>query len=281
MSELLTIQIGDGIILNSDEGYGLIEPLVGLDIPPYRTTSFNLSGQDGGVIPKQFFGMRPISISGRIYGETGSLYASRRIALQTALATKQPIDFTIITYDGRSYVITARVIDFQADITRVKQVGLFKIELLAPDPLIYDLTDGSGFSATLVKAVGGGYVTPYILPVEWEEGGVPTNVINTGDATVYPTITFTGGTGTNPKVTNVDTGEFMQINLTVSPSDILIVDMKARTVTLNGGNIRALVEDGSTFWGLVTGGNLLRLETDGGSDDLEGLVEWRPGYLGI
>ncbi len=281
MDGLMSIQIDDGITLNIDPGYYLQEPLSGLDIPPKRTTSFNYSGRDGGVVARQLYAMRPITVNGRIYGDTSTSYAEKRLALLSALSGKTPVTLTIVTYDGRSYQVEASVIDVQADIINIKQMCVFKIEFLCPDPLIYDQTNGASFEATLYKAIGGGYEFPYILPVEWDAGGVPTNVINSGEATVYPTITFTGGTGENPIVTNTDTGEFIQVNVNISPGDVLIIDMKNKTVMLNGGNIRSLVEDGSTFWGLEPGGNLLTLETDNGGDDLTGVVEWRPGYLGI
>lgn len=279
MSNILWVQIDDGIKLNSDEGYYLDEPLEGFDLPNIRTSSFDLSGRDGGIVARQFYGMRAITLTGRIWDYDGAALAARRRALQEAVA-KKSVTLRLFTYDGAVYQIECNVIDFKMPILRTPNLSGFKIELVAPDPLIYDYTEGSIFEAYLTKVTGSGYPTPYLLPIAWPAGGIPANIVNSGATTVYPVITLTN-IGSNPKITNVDAAEVIQYMGGIGTGDQLVIDMAKRTVTLNGSNVRALLSNSSTFWGLKPGDNLLKLESDGGADTVTGYITWRPGFWGI
>ncbi|MEF3114483.1 phage distal tail protein [Streptomyces chrestomyceticus] len=62
-------------------------------------------------------------------------------------------------------------------------------------------------------------------------------VPNDGDAHAHPLITFRGPV-TLPSLTNVDTGDRIEYDITLAPDDELLVDTAAGTVTLNGSASR-------------------------------------------
>lgn len=279
MANIFTIAIDDVLTLNEDEGFYLDAPIVGLDIPDIRTSAIDYSGRDGGEVTAQFFGVRNISIPGRIHASTSAELDARRKELQRAVQDKSFV-LTVKTYGGGLYQTAVNLISFSCDIVQNMNSATFKMEVRASDPLLYDVSTGAGLSVDISKEVGGGYTTPYILPVVWDAGSSPVNAENTGGIIVYPKITVSGS-ATNPKFINNTTGKFFQVNAVMSGSDELYIDMAEGIVLLNGSNLADSVVSGSEFWGLETGENLISLETDVALDDLSGVVEWQPGFLGV
>ena len=280
MSSIFLIEINNIITLNARGGNFFLDPPVeGLALPKVRNSSFNWSGKDGGLSPESYFGMRFITLKGRVRGDTPTELAENRLALQNALASKIA-NLIITTDDGRRLSIDTKLLDFDCDIIRTKEIAPFRMDLLAPDPLIYDLSSLDGNSVTIERNSSGGYVTPYILPVVWEAGTQPTNVINNGSKIIYPIITFTGE-GSNPELRNNTTGKYFGVDFNLSDGDEVVVDMLNRTILLNGGSVVSYKSSGSSWWGLEVGDNLCSLTTDAVDDTITAEVTWKTGYLGI
>ena len=129
------------------------------------------------------------------------------------------------------------------------------------------------------KAVGGGYITPYVLPVVWEVGTQP-NIINNVGAEALPQIIL-NGKWTNPVITNLTTNKFIKLNLTSAVGDKIIIDMRERTITLNGGSILPYRDSNSDWWGLVHGQNTIEVLSDSQTDTSEAIIRYREQYLGI
>jgi hypothetical protein len=281
--ELGITLIGNGltIALNSGlSGYFLDDSVDGFGFPNIRTSSGNYSGQPGGYVGKQLAGMRPISLSGRAYAtDVASVFELRR-NLVTALANFV-VSVLITTYDGRSYLVDANVTDFDMPLKDSMNFADFKIELLAPDPIIYDNTTGAELIVPLARMVYGGFSWPIEWPLVWGANSGPVTVTNNGTVFIQPKITLYD-VMTNPVLTNRTTGDvFTLAGLTTSPGDVVVIDMKKRSVTLNGGNIFARVAPSSRWWGLVVGPNDITLESGSGSDTVSGLLSYRSGVLGF
>ena len=126
----------------------------------------------------------------------------------------------------------------------------------------------------------GGFVIKYKVPVGWDAGQMATNIDNMGEIDAYPIITITGKT-TNPKITNLTTNEFVELDRTTTSSDVLVIDMRERIITLNGVSIASSRTMDSTWWKLAPGENKIVLESDSNTDVNYGAIKYKVGYRGI
>jgi Phage tail protein len=271
----------NGYTLNDgSNGVDLDVEIDGLDIPPIRTSSGNYSGRDGAYVGAQFYAGRDISLQGKIFNSNITTLESTRSAFQNALKGNSVV-MTILTNAGNSYIVYCNLIDFEMPITRDLFSAPFKIELLATDPTIYDNTSGGALTASLSRLVSGGMTTPAVTPWVFTGGGSPTTINNAGTTNVFPTITLTDIMN-NPVLTNLTTNQvFSLTGLVTTTGDTVVIDMRQRTVTLNGSSIFGLVGALSNWWYLQPGNNSITLTTPNSGDTVSAVVSWRSGYPGI
>ncbi|WP_427007201.1 phage distal tail protein [Pseudarthrobacter sp. H2] len=272
----------NGFVLNDPNSVNaayLDEPIEGLGLPPIRTSSGNYSGRDGGYVGSQFYGMRLITLTGQFFGTPATLETTRR-NLAAAVATSS-VAMNITTNAGNQYLVNCNIDSLDMPILRSINQAPFKISLIATDPTIYDNSASGLMSVTVNPARGGGITWPITWPITWAAGSQPTTVNNTGNVTIYPTITLINKM-TNPSITNQTTGQFFTLTgLTTTAGDTLVIDMKNRTVLLNGGSVLPFVTSSSSWWPLLPGNNSINLTTADGTDTTVATVSWRSGYRGI
>lgn len=275
----------NGLALGAGTKLHIEAPIVGLDKPTIRMGAGDWSGRDGGYVSSQFFGSRVIVLSGFYIGGTCEEANELRLLLSESTPIRQSLPLFIETTSGRHYFTQTYLKDSKMDIINSKH-GKFQLTLVAPDPFLYEAGDGSdpdtGWQELEVyKLIGGGYVTAYELPVQWTPGTTPTVAVNSGDLVIYPQFKITGKVK-NPRIINRSTNKFVQINVTTtSATDVLIIDMNQRTVTLNGGSILSFRTLNSTWFGLELGNNVVEFTSEG-SDDVDfGVLRWRTAYQGI
>lgn len=259
----------------------LVPPLQGMAKPPIRTSSGNFSGRDGGWLSSQFYSPRQIVVNGLINGNSCDNAYELMCELQNMVTIRQLMPFIYTTTTGTSYLAEVYLIDMNMDITQ-DRIYEFQLTLLAPDPSFFivdpDDPNEGWIEQTFTTIVGGGYVTPYVLPVEWSPSAQPTVINNPTDKIIYPQIIITGQY-TNPQINNNSTGQFIKVNVTTAPGDVIIIDMANRTITLNGTSI--LATRTGNWWGLLPGETLVSLETDDPTDEQEGVIRYRPAYSGV
>ena len=273
----------NGFTINDPQGTTgvyLDETVDGLDLPIIRTSSGDYASRNGGYVGAQFFGARSISLKGRIFANDLATVDARRKALQVAVGGGL-IQVDIILNSGAAYLLYAYVTDLNMPIPRDPFSAPYKLELLAPDPTIYDNSSGSALTTAISKKVSGGYTYPVVFPVVYAAGTQPATVTNSGTVTVYPQITLTGAM-TNPAIQNVTTNQLFSLSgLVTGAADTVVIDMLKRTVTLNGASIFGLIAASSTFWGLIVGNNSVQLTTSNAGDTVTGVVSWRSGVMGV
>lgn len=271
----MEITINNLVIGGNSADYYLESPVEGLESAPIRTSQDNYSGTDGGVVTGQFYSPRLITVSGFIL-DTCEDHAAARVALQDALPIRTDLEMVIKDFVGNEYVTTVRLLGINMAYENGR-ASRFKIDVVAGDPNLYA---GDEIDAIISRFTGGGFILPVIFPAVFDAGSSPTVVNNTGNTEVYPTFTITGS-ATNPQFTNTDTGETVQVMANLGGSDVLIINMKERTITLNGGSVLYLRTDASSWWSLPVGTSRIQYETDSGSDTGVAVMSWRNAVLAI
>lgn len=138
--------------------------------------------------------------------------------------------------------------------------------IVQPFQLFCKIKDPEIYGTAIVQAVtgsgsfqgatsGAGYPMKYPTQFGASSGSAGGQAINIGDLAVNPTITITGPV-TNPRVTNLATGEYMEVDVVLnSTSDVLLISYTGSlaTITLNGNSVYQNKTSGSTFFKLRTG----------------------------
>lgn len=270
----------NNFVINDRESRFYLDTVKGFAIPEIRTSSAVLTERDGGYIASQFYGMRKVSIQGRIFGEDEAELEEKRKEIMAAVRQRS-IAIELITNAGNSYLVNGHLTDSEMDFDRLINSSDFRFEFLCPDPVIYDNTDGTALSIQVGKQRGGGYIFPYVLPVIWEAGSGEVTARNNGNTPVKPVIKFKGSM-TDPTLINVTTGKLVQLSGFSAPEGSeVVIDTRTRSVLLNGGNIFDKLSDQSTFFSLQPGDNVFRLESASGADTVVATVEWRNGFMGV
>lgn len=281
----MKILLNNTLTLSADPDGGnfIITEVSGLGSADIRTSSFLYSGRSGGLVTDQFYGFRNIAITGKIGSPTSTRdqHKQDREAMLAALPVGSLIPVYITLFNGETYRIDANLTDLKLEYSRRGYMSDFLIQLTTGDPLFYS-TDGGDEQSAIVNrtAETGGYVTPYILPVEWDTGAAPTVIVNSGDSVTYPVIIIHDTTH-DPIITNPATGEQFGMNINTNDGDELVIDMLNRTVKLNGSDVLGNKADGSVWWGLVVGNNPIRFDTSTPADNGYAEVTWRNGVRGL
>lgn len=275
----MRVYLDDFELNNAENLMYLDEPIEGVSgLPNIRSATGVNQGRDGSWVSRQLYEGRYISFQGRIFGGEPIDVENKRRELVSVLQRKK-LKLRIITYAGMEFVTEVFVMANQMPINRELNIVKWKIDLLSEDPLFYDNSAGE-LLATVGKVMDGGFDIPFDIPFNISAGGEPSVVTNSGNETVYPIITIST-LATNPKLINRATNEFMQVMTTVLEGDKLIIDMRNKTITHNGLNIYSLQRDGSTFFGLVPGVNVMEIQSDIASENSKAEVRYQSGFLGI
>lgn len=280
----MIFRIGNDITLGGNSKYQLSAPLSGLTAPDIRTGDGVYAGVDGGYVSSQLYGFRTIILQGFYIGRDCVEADQLRLDLMTKLHIRYLYPVFITTFSGKHYFVEGYISDIKSDITNSLS-GEFQISILCPDPIIYDGGDGSSvdsawFEQMFYKEEPGGFVIKYQAPIEWVAGQMATNIDNLGEVGAFPIIIIKGKV-TNPKITNLTTNKFVELDRVTSSGDELVIDMRKRIITLNGVSIASSRTIDSSWWKLAAGNNKIVLETDSNTDVNFGSIKYKVGYRGI
>lgn len=152
-----------------------------------------------------------------------------------------------------------------AETTQQGYVVPFKIICKIKDPTIFGgtLKTASTAQANPTNTTGT-FVLPTVLPtpVGVTTYNVSINANNIGLLSSYPNAITVYGPVTNPTITNLATGEFITVNVTLSStSDVLLIQYAKDNfiITKNGVNVASLLTATSTLFKIHPGGNNIQL----------------------
>lgn len=274
----MIVQI-DSLVLGSGD-YNLSDRVEGLDKPPIRTSSSNYSGRHGGRVNGQKYGPRLITLPGFIRSATCTEHDTARATLLDGLPIETDLDITVTLPSGSEFITSGRLIDLKMPHLSSTNPWRsdFKIDILCGDPNLYI---GEEITLAIPLFVGGGFVLPFVLPVTFAAGTSPVTATNGGSVLVYPIITITGEAHT-PVITKVDTGEKIEVGVTMTGGDVLVIDTRPdrRSITLNGGSVLGYLSSDSEWLSLDVGANRFIFETDDGGDTGTAEMTWRNAVEG-
>lgn len=277
-----SLQIHDN--QNSGIGYFVEIPIEGLEYPPVRQSIYDKPGEHGSNLSNVLYSGRTIIIVGSVFASTNTTYEALRRALEGALRIVKnqftvpvPLTLYFTTTDSLALQTDTFIKSFELKVTNVTN-GKFRIELFAPD---FPLYSQSQSVATLTRASGGGAVYPIIYPIIYGAStGGQALVVNQGDAESYPVITLNGPI-TNPIIQNVTTGRYLELDMTLNSGDQVVIDMKNKTIVLNGTqSVIGNKNSASQWWWLDPGNNTIRFFTSSGADTGNVQIAYRDAYIG-
>lgn len=260
--------------------------ITGLESAQYRNTIVLYSDRNGATVPQQLKGQRIVTLEGGLDEDSCNDHLLQRKDLLTALGFDEwkAVDFYLS--DGR---ILRNYCKFDTPNLPIEAQTYtdFQLIMLCRYNDFDDVSGGAGTNTAEVrKATSGGWRE--YQGKGWREytnkgfreyaGMGPINASNNGTTNAYPVI-YIRGSVQNPIIRNTTTGEQFKINITTSETDVIKIDTRLQSTTLNGGSINALVETGSKYFTLKPGDNMLEFFTDSGTGYAE--VTWLGAYGGI
>lgn len=323
---------------NGQNGVFLQYPIDGLDAPSYRVSSYDKAGQDGSVLTTPFYGVRTVTITGKLAMNQGAaLYESARKLLLAAFGTNRDTNGNIIkqtyqftTLAGTSYFFYGQA---KTPVFGIAQMAWtqFKVDILVPESYLSQLTSGNstyvvqpgdilsgiatakGLSLIQIEQLNPQITNPNVItvgqilniPVPQTTGhfsppkgggfNVPTNVpiittlTGTGSVTanntgniISPPLLYLFGSLTTPYVVNSTTGISIQIAYTLAATDVVVIDMKNKTIVLNGNtSLLGTKSTGSDWWGLVPGPNIISISSGNSADTGAAEIDWYNTVSGV
>jgi hypothetical protein len=261
----------------------------GLDAPPYRVSSYENAGEDGGTVGSAFYGSRLVTLTGTVTGSSAADYnqARRNLAYMCrirkdsyGLPTMTPFSFT--TLDGVAYTFSGQIKNFKIE-TKYPTFGKYIITIICPDPNIY----GAAITSGQVTRPSGGTVSfPLVFDPTFEFGtgtGGNASVNNYGNADTWPIVTLRG-VGSNPNIYSVFRGKNFKLNYTTTlSSDVIVIDMKNKTVVLNGTTNLLSYKDVDSDWFSIQPWPIasIQFNTSSSSDGMTMEVTGNVAYVGI
>lgn len=277
--------LGNSITIdqNNDSTFFLqsYDGLTSSEIIPITTTGYN---QIGSKFIKNKIGIRLINISFQVYGETMQDFYEQRRNLSSIF--NPTLGEGVLTYQNdfinKSIDVSISAMSYPTE--KNGNLQLFTVELIAHNPLWYD-TELSGLK---LDGFTGGLTFPLSIVnggVILAEKGAVGNIEIIGDVP-SPILVEFRNSGTNPKLTNVTTGDFIQINTIIDDNEKIIVNTAYGNKTVTFINIDGeessayhLTSNDSKFFSLPMGLNKLSFEASGGMPEI--YIYWRNWFLGV
>ena len=283
VSSLSYYQVAFGSVIMGDKTPYSIQSIDGLEsMPTIRSQDDDRGYLDGGFSGNDFLSARDITINLIVLAGNGNSAKKNANLLKTALQYQQvgvtPLQFQLSPDDNLQVVygrVRGRQISIDTNFSLGFIVAQFKIH--CPDPRVYDFAQQS-LLLTPSLPIGRTYPRTYPRVYGISAGSNTGVVVNNGNVTTYPLITITGP-AINPTIGNLSTGQTLNFNVTLSATDVLIIDLNARTITLNGVPARNLLTGISQWFAAPVGNSSYYFTATGTSNTTTATIAWNSAYV--
>lgn len=229
-----------------------------------------------------YWGKQTLSFQGIIVAENNQKLEQMKADIQNTFALPiQPVGdfdgYVVISWtdvNGIDKQIEAKLVnDIQFDRElRQRELMTFIIQLKTKYNFVEDMGDYNEVIGSRGYFYNYGITLPTLLPAEAIPniyGEIDINISGIGSYPIFEIKSEIDTVITNPKITNLTTGQMMRLNYTMSANETIIIDTLAGKITSNISgvetDITALLNDEDIFMSLVSGINSI-LYTD---DNLE------------
>jgi hypothetical protein len=247
----------NGFVFGSGTPY-VVNSVDGLaNLPELRAQDVDRGYNDGMFTGRDFLNGRTITVTLNVLAGNGNSASQNWALFQNALTPVQQLtssngllQFQLAATDTPKRM-TARVRTRVANIDPEYTYGYItaQVTFFSPDPRYYDesvttttLTPTRAFGRTYNR----GYNLVYTQALTGAAGSTAT-VVNGGSGPMPLTITITGPMS-SPQITNLTTGQYLQLTYNLSSTDTVTLDMTNNIVLLNGGTARNLLTGGSQWF---------------------------------
>jgi hypothetical protein len=264
------------------------------DLPVIRNQDDNRGYQDGMWTGRDFLSGRTLVFVITIRGDSNNSMQTNLNTMQTYLQPQQqgttPLYFQLPGNDLQFINARVRRRAITIDTSYSSGLATATYEFFCPDPRYYDSqqlsTDLSNANFVAGRTYNRVYTYPETVPSNpFQTGmffgggaGAANLITNSGWTTTYPVITITGPAA-NPRVTDVSSGLYLQIDTTIGSNDVLVLNTDLRTVTLNGISSRALLNNSSTWFAAPPGTSYYTFTATATTGDTTCVVTWRNAYI--
>jgi hypothetical protein len=264
------------------------------DLPVIRNQDDNRGYQDGMWTGRDFLSGRTLIFVITIRGDANNSMQQNLDAMQAALVPQQQgtglLQFQMPDSDLQRVNARVRRRNIQINTDYSSGMATATYEFFCPDPRYYDNAEQSTDLINAATTAGRTYnrvytatqtpnANPFQTGMSYGGGSTAANIIqNDGWATTYPLITITGPC-INPKVTNVTAGAFLLVDAAIGTEDTLVLNTDLRTVTLNGVNRRALLNNSSTWFAAPPGTSYYTFTATATDGNTSCVVTWRNAYI--
>jgi Phage tail protein len=212
-------------------------------------------------------GGRLIAIEYEVHAGTDAAFRADLDALGAALApialTEQPLAFLLpgMVQLGRQSYVRPLTRACVVDIDYTHRIARGVMHLFATDPRLYDVTLNSQTAG--LPAGNGGLTWPTAWPISWGSAGAGglLTCTNAGTFESRPVLTITGPID-NPTISNLTTGQSFTLAITLIGGDSLVIDMRAKTVVLNGTASRRGNATVANWWTIIPGNNSIQFSAN-------------------
>lgn len=262
-----------GVLLNANNNSPVVGApvydvykLTGLDLNNVRTSMRVAEGEDGGTVEGEFLDPRTITIEGTLFCHSSDSIEAQLDLLKSNFQPRtldQPLYIKSPGVDQRLILCKSLGVRYDIDQARRYNSTSFQVILQAQDPVVYGSVVKS-FSGALSSEITNGHGFDHGYDLSF--GGISTagsqiSVYNAGTKAVGAIIRLYGPV-TGPRLLNDTTGRILSFrtSLVATSTDIITIDLKRRTVKLNGASRRGTVEDENGWFMIAPGTNILRYQ---------------------
>lgn len=252
-------------------------------LPAIRNQDDNRGYADGMFSGRDFLGGRMISIIFNVFGNANGSAQENYNILQSVLLpqTSGTTPLYFLLPPNPTQFINARVRALNATVDANYTYGFItaQVQFFCPNPLYFSNNEQTATMAYL-PPTGRTYNRVYNLVYDPASIQITTTVTNNGWTNTYPTITLNGPIE-NPIIGNNTQNAYLEFSGTYAESDLLVIDLYNKLVTLNGLPARNLLVSG-TWFSASPGNNEYYLEGDFGSTLIgttKAVVTWNSAYV--
>jgi hypothetical protein len=283
LTEDFTYQLGEsGVILNPEDttqaAFVDITDVRGLDSAPFRETTRDHEGTDGGFMDAEFEKGRSIILEGMAYARDANNVESLLDDLKGNWGPSRTLIPFYFLHPGVGIRhLMVKPLGVKYNVAAMRRTGQTEIQFqaFAEDPRIYGPASSINIPQHTVSNVG--FAFPFEFPLAFASTPlVSGTIINVNGNRPTPATFSIMGPITDPVIEHVESGNVLAFDLEVPDMFELVIDLQYRTVKLSGQNRRSRLIEPNWFL-LDPGQNTLRLSAATSNSSIL-VVTYKPAW---